>query len=966
MNQVVSPIVLTTAHLLIDKNLTIVGPGAAFLTVQRSSAGGTPNFRIFDVEPLSAASVVSISDLTISGGSLSGTGGGAFLGAPTGGQITLDGVAVTNNTGGAGGGINVNGPGTVNILNCLIAGNTADNGSGGGLQNLGTLALINSTVSGNTSTSDGGGLQNLGSSLRMTNVTITNNRADSDNNGGFGGGLKSVTSPNAIRINNSIVAGNFRGALSTADDINDASTIDTANSFNNLVGVGGSLTNGLNGNQVGVASAGLGPLANNDGRTMTHALLAGSPALDKGDNTKALDQNNAALIKDQRGFTRIVDGPDADTNATVDIGAFEAQVSLEDIPDKSTNEDTQLQFTFNIGGAPTTVAANSLNTTLVPNNPTGIVISGSGATRTLTINPAANGFGTGTITVTANIPSGGNMTDTFVLTVNPIADTPSITNATTLEDTQTVSGLVVSRNAADGAEVTHFKITNIQNGTLFKNGATQINNGDFITFAEGDAGLRFTPAANLFSPGTTFSFQAQASLNNTDAGLGGGLATATITVNPVADTPSVTNATTTLNTQTTSGLVISRNAVDGAEVTHFMIMNIQNGTLFRSNGMTQINDGDFITFAEGNAGLKFTPAYDLVSPATTFSFEVSSSLSNAGAGLSAGTATATITVNCGSTVVTSNADNGPGSLRAVINSACADSVITFDMNQVISPITLTSGDFLLFKNLTFQGPGANVLRIQRSAAAGTPLFSIFSIYEQSVTTVISGLTLSNADSSINGGAIMNQGTLTVNNVTLSNNHSASGGAAIINTSTGNTTITNSTISGNQSGSVGAIFNAHGAMTISNTTVTGNTSAGGAPGAAIFNDSTGVANVINCTITQNTGGPMAVFQNNGTGQLTLKNSIVSGNTGGDVFKITDAGNNLIGGTPLLAPLGNYGGPTQTMALLPGSPAINAGTGTGAPATDQRGIGRVGAVDIGAFESRGFAIAATSGVDRPRPS
>jgi len=153
-------------------------------------------------------------------------------------------------------------------------------------------------------------------------------------------------------------------------------------------------------------------------------------------------------------------------------------------------------------------------------------------------------------------------------------------------------------------------------------------------------------------------------------------------------------------------------------------------------------------------------------------------------------------------------------LRAVINSACTDSVITFNMNQVISPITLTSGDFLLFKNLTFQGPGANVLTIQRSAAAGTPLFSIFSIYEQSVTTVISGLTLSNADSSINGGAIMNQGTLTVNNVTLSNNHSASGGAAIINTSTGNTTITNSTISGNQSGSVGAIFNAHGAMTIS--------------------------------------------------------------------------------------------------------------------------------------------------------
>jgi hypothetical protein len=64
--------------------------------------------------------------------------------------------------------------------------------------------------------------------------------------------------------------------------------------------------------------------------------------------------------------------------------------------------------------------------------------------------------------------------------------------------------------------------------------------------------------------------------------------------------------------------------------------------------------------------------------------------------------------------------------------------------------------------------------------------------------------------------------------------------------------------------------------------------------------------------------------------------------------------------LLAPLGYYGGPTQTMALLPGSLAINAGTnGAGIPATDQRGFGRVGAVDIGAFESQGFTIVVTSG-------
>ena len=68
--------------------------------------------------------------------------------------------------------------------------------------------------------------------------------------------------------------------------------------------------------------------------------------------------------------------------------------------------------------------------------------------------------------------------------------------------------------------------------------------------------------------------------------------------------------------------------------------------------------------------------------------------------------------------------------------------------------------------------------------------------------------------------------------------------------------------------------------------------------------------------------------------------------------------------MLAPLGNYGGPTQTMALLPGSPAIDAGNNALIPAgvtTDQRGLPRIvdGTVDIGAFESSGFTIAVTSG-------
>src|SRR5882724_11058425 len=682
MSQVVSPITLTTGELLINRDLTIQGPGSTVLTVTRNAGLGGSNFGIFNI----GSGTVDISGLSITNGhtanGVTGADGGGISNA---GTLSLTGIIVSDNqsgngtsgTGGNGGGIFNSG--TLTLTDCTVSGNhtgTASGGSGagggifssgtltinnstisgnrtgisdvsgqgGGIYSTGTFNLNNSTISGNLTLADGGGISNSNSGvLTVTNCTITNNRSDDGDSGaGSGGGI--FQSSGTVTLRNTIVAGNFQGSGTNAGDIN--GTVDPSSSFN-LIGAGGSggLTN-ANSNQVGVSNPGLDVLAANGGPTMTHAQLLNSPALDAGSNTLA---TNAGLTTDQRGagFARILDGPDANATATVDIGAFEAQVSIEDISDKTTNEDTQLQFTFNVGdaGSITSATASSSNTTLVPNNAANIVVTGSGSTRTLTINPAANRFGTSTITVTVNGANSQTMSDTFVLTVNPVADTPSVTGATTTVNTQTTSGLVITTNPVDGAEVNNFKITGITNGTLFKNdGTTQLNNGDFITFAEGNAGLKFTPAANLFSPTTTFSFQAQGATDGLGNGTGAA-GTGTITVNAVADTPSVTNATTNEDTQTTSGLVISRNAADSTEVTHFKITGITNGTLFQNNGTTQINNGDFITFAQGNAGLKFTPAANLFSPTTTFSFTVQASTSNVDAGLGGSTVNATITVN---------------------------------------------------------------------------------------------------------------------------------------------------------------------------------------------------------------------------------------------------------------------------------------------------------------------------------
>ena len=119
-----------------------------------------------------------------------------------------------------------------------------------------------------------------------------------------------------------------------------------------------------------------------------------------------------------------------------------------------------------------------------------------------------------------------------------MADTPTVTGTTTNEDTQSATGLVISPNAADGASVTHFKITGISGGTLYQNdGITAIADGAFITVAEGRR--RPEVHAQRGQHGQRQLRRAGFDLGG-DAGLGGGVQTAIITVNPVNDVPVLT------------------------------------------------------------------------------------------------------------------------------------------------------------------------------------------------------------------------------------------------------------------------------------------------------------------------------------------------------------------------------------------------------------------------------------------
>jgi hypothetical protein len=150
------------------------------------------------------------------------------------------------------------------------------------------------------------------------NVTITHTRARR------GGGVFHDTGGGAFTVKNTIVAQN---RIDTGGGAPDVSGVFTSGGHNLIGDVSGStgffLVNPTD--QMGSAGnpldPGLGPLQNNGGPTWTHALLAGSPAIDHGDNA-ALDPTGLPLKTDQRGRSRIRDG-NGDGRAQIDIGAFE-------------------------------------------------------------------------------------------------------------------------------------------------------------------------------------------------------------------------------------------------------------------------------------------------------------------------------------------------------------------------------------------------------------------------------------------------------------------------------------------------------------------------------------------------------------------------------------------------------------------------------------------------------------------
>ncbi|MEZ5942769.1 MAG: choice-of-anchor Q domain-containing protein [Planctomycetaceae bacterium] len=307
-----------------------LGPDTALLTVIDSTISG--NTSSGSGGGLAVADTAMIINSVISGNTASSSAGGIYL--LTDGNLTVVDSSITgNHSFAAGGGLTSRGLTT--ITNSTISGNSAGT-FGGGLStaNSGTIVLTNSTISGNSAVTFGGGLSSANDgTIVLTNSTVTGNRADSDDDGSYeGGGVR--VSTGSVTLNNTIVAGNFAGSGTVSDDISVAEMDATLTGTFNVIGdaaTAGGLVDGENGNIVGVNGVGVRDintilntaLADNGGPTLTHALVTGSPAIDAGNLVKAVDENGATLLVDQRGFRRVLDG-DGDGNFRVDIGAVEA------------------------------------------------------------------------------------------------------------------------------------------------------------------------------------------------------------------------------------------------------------------------------------------------------------------------------------------------------------------------------------------------------------------------------------------------------------------------------------------------------------------------------------------------------------------------------------------------------------------------------------------------------------------
>ncbi|WP_457490238.1 choice-of-anchor Q domain-containing protein [Thermostichus sp. MS-CIW-41] len=300
---------------------------------------------------------VTITNTGISNNGVGDKGGGIYNGS--GGTITVTNAGIVNNGAGKeGGGIYNGSGGTVTVTNAGIVNNGAGK-EGGGIYNLGTTNISKTGISGNNVSEKGGGIYNGNGgkvTLNASEISFNNASKIPFNNVNQEGGGIYVSSSSTVNITNSTLSGNSAGTKGGGIYNLGTSSLSFVTIASNSASEGGGIFNGATANlrnsivanstsggncsnagtltpsganldtdgscpgltAVTSAALNLGPLANNGGPTQTHALLAGSVAIDAVPAGQCTDLNSSPVNQDQRGFSR-------PAGVRCDVGAYEEQ-----------------------------------------------------------------------------------------------------------------------------------------------------------------------------------------------------------------------------------------------------------------------------------------------------------------------------------------------------------------------------------------------------------------------------------------------------------------------------------------------------------------------------------------------------------------------------------------------------------------------------------------------------------------
>jgi CSLREA domain-containing protein len=871
-------------------------------------------------------------------------------------SVAISGANVTVNGGGTMSVFAVNG-GTTASISAMTITNGGGSGGGGGVRNNGNLTLTGVTVSSSTSDGGGGVLNNAGGVLIATGCTFSSNSAPGLGGGAiFNGGTATITN-NVFSQNNA----GFGGAIGNSGTLTATGSTFVGNGATNGPAEGGAIANSFNVEATGrsaqvtnstfisnSATTKGGAIYNDNGTTLqtTNVTVSGNQATTSGGGIYSA---GAATLTN----TLVAGNTGGDlSNGTVEgTGSFGGNTNL--IADSTftllttgtgnLNKPALLDpngAQFNGGSVPTPTVA------LLPGSP---AISGG----------TPSGAGIPTIDQRGYARTGHNDIGAFQSQGFSLTLTPGTTPQSTIVNSPFASPLSVAVTSSTNDPVVGGTVTftlpagaGIPSGVFGAPGDCAVS-GDNLTAVCPITGIVIacavttgvhpagcgTPDGIATSPtvtanGTVGSYNAGATTNGAPASapfaLTNQVVACVVNSTQEPDDPGKMTLRAAVNIANSGGCTNNNtitfdNTVFPSGTPETISIAASPFELTFTGGPTTIDGAGHMVVIDGGGVIDIF-AVDPDVTATLIGLTMQNGINSDGGGAILNLGTLTV---ANSTLNDNNGFFAEGGAIVNLNTLTVrDSTFTNNTAAVGGAIA-TNGGPLTVTGSTFVGnsavqpargraprPSGAIRPADGFESAGGALFVC-----SCTTAAITNSTFSGNTATSVGGAILDEGGLTLTNVTISGNSAGSGGGILV-----------------DPGVPGAL----GTLSMRNTLIAGNTLSGSG----------------------GTGPDV-----NGAIDPTSTNNLI-GVGDGSTGLTTGTGGNLLGTaaapiTPLLGTVGNYGGGTQTIPLLPGSPAIDAGTtGTGILATDQRGKPRVGAPDIGAFESQGFTLAIVSGTPQTK--